>query len=192
MVEMQETSAILNEATAKSFVVLDEIGRGTSTYDGLAIAFAVTEYLVKKINCLTLFATHYKELIDLTYNFHEIGYLSVTVEEHNNDLVFLHKVKQGVADKSYGVQVAKLAGMPKQVIKTATRIMKELDSISTSSASMPLFQMHDNEPEIEIQQMTPYPDPIIDSLKQSIAEIDLNQLTPLQALNFVHSLKEKI
>ena len=124
MVEMIETATILQHATEKSFVILDEIGRGTSTYDGLAIAWAVIEDIMTRIKTRTIFATHYHELNGLKDTQPDVKFLSVTVQEWNNQIVFLHKIKEGFTDKSYGINVASLAGFPRHVVNRAEEILK--------------------------------------------------------------------
>ncbi len=127
MMEMVETAAILHQATERSFVILDEIGRGTSTYDGLAIAWSVSEHLHDKIKCRAIFATHYHELTKLQDSLPMLGCLTVKVEEWQNEIIFLHKVIEGVADRSYGVHVASLAGLPKTVVNRAEKILLKLE-----------------------------------------------------------------
>jgi DNA mismatch repair protein MutS len=127
MVEMTETARILNQATPRSLVILDEIGRGTSTFDGISLAWAIVEYMHDKIECRTLFATHYHELTDLSQTFDRICNLNVAVKEQNDDIAFLHKIISGSADKSYGIYVAKIAGIPKEVVKRAGEILDELE-----------------------------------------------------------------
>jgi DNA mismatch repair protein MutS len=128
MVEMVETAAILHQATDRSFVILDEIGRGTATYDGLAIAWAVCEHLHNDIKCRAIFATHYHELTKLQNSLAWLGCLTVKVEEWQNQIIFLHKVIEGVANRSYGVHVAALAGLPKSVVKRAENVLKTLEA----------------------------------------------------------------
>ena len=129
MVEMVETSIILNRATEKSFIIFDEIGRGTSTFDGMAIAQAVLEYL-NELGARTLFATHYHELTKLVVdeNLSNVSCLTIDVREHNNDIVFLHKIIAGVANRSYGIAVAKMAGMPEKIVKRAEFVLENLES----------------------------------------------------------------
>jgi DNA mismatch repair protein MutS len=127
MVEMVETAAILHQATDRSFVILDEIGRGTATYDGLAIAWAVSEHLHNDIKCRAIFATHYHELTKLQHSLSMLGCLTVKVEEWQNQIIFLHKVIEGIADRSYGVHVAAIAGLPKTVVKRAEHVLKNLE-----------------------------------------------------------------
>ena len=127
MVEMVETAAILNQATERSLVILDEIGRGTATFDGLSIAWAVVEYLHEVNRCRALFATHYHELTALAGRLAEVANVTMDVREWNDEIVFLHKVKPGAADRSYGIQVAKLAGLPKPVTKRAAEVLELLE-----------------------------------------------------------------
>jgi DNA mismatch repair protein MutS len=133
MVEMTETARILNQATPHSLVILDEIGRGTSTYDGLSLAWAIVEHIHEQIACRTLFATHYHELTDLSETMEGIQNFNVAVKEERGDVVFLHKIVSGAADKSYGIHVAKLAGVPSAVVKRSQEILSELEKEHTNS-----------------------------------------------------------
>ncbi len=126
MVEMLETATILNQATSNSFVILDEVGRGTSTQDGLAIAWAVAEELANNIHANTIFATHYHELTEVKKNIPNIKFYTVEVSENGDDVIFLHKITSGTASKSFGLHIATLAGFPKHVLKRANDIMKLL------------------------------------------------------------------
>ncbi|MED5585310.1 MAG: DNA mismatch repair protein MutS, partial [Verrucomicrobiota bacterium] len=130
MVEMNETALILNNATENSLVILDEIGRGTATFDGLSIAWAVAEHLHDEIACRTLFATHYHELTALTGSREGIGNANIAVREHNDQIIFLRKIVEGSADRSYGIQVARLAGLPDEIISRAKDILKHLEQNS--------------------------------------------------------------
>jgi DNA mismatch repair protein MutS len=136
MVEMTETARILNQATPKSLVILDEIGRGTSTYDGLSLAWAIVEYIHNRIGCRTLFATHYHELTDLSDTMEGVQNLNVAVKEERGDVVFLHKIVPGAADKSYGIHVAKLAGVPAAVVKRSQEILDELEKNHTRAGGV--------------------------------------------------------
>ncbi|MBE6428939.1 MAG: hypothetical protein E7028_10265, partial [Planctomycetaceae bacterium] len=127
MVEMTETARILNMATSKSLVILDEIGRGTSTYDGISLAWAIIEHLHERIGCRTLFATHYHELTDLSSTFKRIRNLNVAVREWNDEVIFLHKIIEGATDKSYGIHVARLAGVPTEVLTRAASILAQME-----------------------------------------------------------------
>jgi DNA mismatch repair protein MutS len=135
MVEMSETALILNHATERSLVILDEIGRGTATFDGLSIAWAVAEHLHDEVKCRTLFATHYHELTDLANTRDAVTNCNVAVREWNEEIIFLHKILPGPADKSYGIQVARLAGLPKPVLARARAILSHLEMNSTKPAA---------------------------------------------------------
>jgi len=130
MIEMIETAGILEKATESSLIIMDEIGRGTATYDGLSIAWATLEHLHNEIKCRTLFATHYHELTQLESTFQNIKNAKVAIREWNDEIIFLHEVKFGTADKSYGIQVAKIAGLPKNVTKRANVILEKLEGIT--------------------------------------------------------------
>jgi len=127
MVEMKETANIVNNATSKSLIILDEIGRGTSTFDGVSLAWSVAEYIYKNIKAKTLFATHYHILNKLADSFENINNYNIAVKEKEGDVIFLRKIIKGGTDKSYGIHVAKLAGMPKQVLKRANEIQARLE-----------------------------------------------------------------
>jgi len=185
MVEMTETAAILNVATPRSLVLLDEVGRGTATYDGLAIAWAAVEYIHSCTRAKTLFATHYFELTELAELLPGVKNYHVSVKETGGGIVFLRKVEQGAADRSYGIEVAKLAGLPVQVIERAREVLAEHESaeqrvtghLSPSSA-----------PPAQLTIFTPLSQPVVDKLR----EVDLNRLTPLEALNLLAELKKEI
>ncbi len=190
MVEMVETAAILNQSTAQSLVILDEIGRGTSTWDGLGIAWACLEYLHEKISCRTLFATHYHELTSLEQQLAHLSCHAMQVKEWKKQIIFLHQVGAGRADKSYGVHVAKLAGLPQAVTKRASQLVAMLESqtISSSPAISPaiqselplLAQMDIGAEEAETGS----------ELLEKLAEIEPDSLTPKQALDLIYTLKQ--
>jgi len=144
MVEMTETARILNMATSQSLVILDEIGRGTSTFDGISLAWSIVEYLHERIGCRTFFATHYHELTSLAERFERINNLNVAVREWNDEIVFLHKIVPGSADKSYGIHVARLAGVPKEVVHRADEILKDFEE--NQNAECNEHGTNDNEP----------------------------------------------
>ncbi|PIR33336.1 MAG: DNA mismatch repair protein MutS [Alphaproteobacteria bacterium CG11_big_fil_rev_8_21_14_0_20_44_7] len=173
MVEMVETAAILNQASAKSLVILDEIGRGTATYDGLSIAWAVLEYLHNIIKCRAIFATHYHELTKLELE--RISLHSMKVKEWNDEIVFLHQVGKGAADKSYGIHVAELAGLPKSVTNRAKKILNRLESQSEGNEYLPLFEQAEN---MQVQ-INPLDD------------INPDELSPKQALEVLYKLKSE-
>jgi DNA mismatch repair protein MutS len=183
MVEMIETAAILNQANENSFVILDEVGRGTSTYDGLSIAWAVVENLHKVNKCRVLFATHYGELTSLQKYIKSIKCKTLKVHEWNGDVIFYHKIIDGVADKSYGIHVASIAGVPKSVIKRATELLRKLESGNRSDKSdVPSLSGIDfDQMELDYLQN--------DSLlKQKIRSIDLNNVSPKDALDILYEL----
>ncbi|MCX7647013.1 MAG: DNA mismatch repair protein MutS [Elusimicrobiales bacterium] len=181
MVEMKETSNILRLATSKSLILLDEVGRGTSTFDGISIAYAVLEYIHKKIGAKVLFATHFFEITELAEKYPGIKNFNISVKEWVNsrgktEISFLHKVVEGSADKSYGVHVAQIAGIPEECVKRAKEILNELETrnidIKSSSDMLPIFSSN----------------PIIDKIRM----IDVNNLTPIEALNILNELKKEV
>ena len=189
MVEMVETAAILNQSSKNSFVILDEIGRGTSTYDGLSIAWATLEYLYNQIQCRAIFATHYHELTALTCTLDKAANVTMQVKEWEEDIVFLHKVISGAADRSYGVQVAKLAGLPKEVVNRASEVLAKLEETQNNSVDnhfiedLPLFAAFSEEtvPNALSKEN--------DDILKNIADIDPDELSPKAALDFVYQLK---
>ncbi|HHB90039.1 MAG TPA: DNA mismatch repair protein MutS [Anaerolineae bacterium] len=184
MVEMIETANILNHATDRSLLILDELGRGTSTYDGMAIAWAVLEYIHShpKLGSRTLFATHYHELTALADRLPKIVNFHVAVAEHGDQVVFLHEVRPGRADKSYGIHVAQLAGLPKQVIARANEIMRELEEAGREREALDV-----GEGAMQLSLFSEGPDPI----REEIEKVDINTMTPLEALNFLYALQQK-
>jgi len=191
LVEMNETANILNNADEKSLIIMDEIGRGTSTYDGLSIAWAVIEYIYNKkyIGSKTLFATHYHELTQLSQE-KGIKNYNVLVREWNDKVIFLRKVVPGAADKSYGIHVAQLAGLPEQVIKRAKQILSELESDKIHNKILSqTFENNDKQLSLfQISLINPLESEILKHLK----EIDLNKITPIEALNILSNLIEKL
>ena len=187
MVEMLETANILNNATEKSLVILDEMGRGTSTFDGVSIAWAVAEYLVSKVKAKTLFATHYHELTLLDEKLDGVKNMNFLVKEYGDQVIFLHKVAEGKAEGSYGVHVAKLAGLPKEVTEKASEILHRilqgnpLEAIEGRPQRGPKFIK-------QAPLFSAEPHPVIEELKR----LDINSLTPIEALNLLGKLKEKI
>ena len=190
MVEMTETAAILRGATAKSLVILDEIGRGTSTFDGLAIAWAVVEYLLdpKKIGAKTLFATHYHELSELEGRFPGVKNYCITVMEHGEDVIFLRKIIPGGADKSYGVHVARLAGIPAPVVARAHEIQARLEvsDINQETISSNILEKKKKENrQVDLFHMAQ------DDLIEEIQNLDVLSITPMDALNILFRIREK-
>ena len=189
MVEMTETAAILHTATARSLILLDEVGRGTSTYDGLAIAWAAVEYLHARVRAKTLFATHYFELTELAEQLSGVKNYHVSVKETGGSVVFLRRVEPGAADRSYGIEVAKLAGLPNEVVVRAREVLAEHES-SEHRLSGHLTPGSSTEPErpTQLTIFTPLSQPVLEKLR----EVDLNRLTPLEALNLLAELKKEI
>ncbi|MGO9824569.1 MAG: DNA mismatch repair protein MutS [Terriglobales bacterium] len=189
MVEMTETAAILHTATARSLILLDEVGRGTSTYDGLAIAWAAVEYLHANVRAKTLFATHYFELTELAEQLSGVKNFHVSVKETGGSVVFLRRVELGAADRSYGIEVAKLAGLPNEVVVRAREVLAEHES-SEHRLSGHLTPGASTEPErpTQLTIFTPLSQPVLEKLR----EVDLNRLTPLEALNLLAELKKEI
>ena len=190
MVEMTETAAILRSATAKSLVILDEIGRGTSTFDGLAIAWAVVEYLLdqKHIGAKTLFATHYHELSELEGRFPGVKNYCITVMEHGEDVIFLRKIIPGGADKSYGVHVARLAGIPAPVVARAHEIQARLEvsDINQETISSNILEKKKKEAkQVDLFHMAQ------DDLIEEIQNLDVLSITPMDALNILFRIREK-
>ena len=184
MVEMVETAAILAQATERSFVILDEVGRGTSTYDGLAIAWAVVEAVHDRNRCRCLFATHYHELTRLAERLDALSLHNVRAREWKGDLVLLHEVADGPADRSYGIAVAKLAGLPPPVLARARDVLKRLEAGRASTGGLaaglddlPLFAA--------AAAAEPAPDP----LREMVSAIDADALSPREALELVYRLK---
>ena len=185
MVEMVETATILTQATPSSFVILDEVGRGTSTYDGLAIAWAAVEHLHNTNGCRALFATHYHELTTLAEDLPCAANVSLRAKEWQDELVFLHDVQPGPADRSYGVQVAKLAGLPKSAVRRAEQVLKRLESDPDRVESLPLFAMSTAPtPDEEAAPAAP------SAVEILLGEIDADALTPREALELIYRLKE--
>jgi len=186
MVEMTETAAILHTATDRSLILLDEVGRGTSTYDGLAIAWAAIEYLHARVRAKTLFATHYFELTELAEQLSGVKNYHVSVKETGGGIVFLRKVEPGAADRSYGIEVAKLAGLPNEVIARAREVLAEHESAERELTEH--LSPGATPPPTQLTIFTPLSQPVLEKLR----EVDLNRLTPLEALNLLAELKKEI
>ena len=186
MVEMTETAAILHTATPRSLILLDEIGRGTATYDGLAIAWAAVEYIHARTRAKTLFATHYFELTELAERLSGVKNYHVSVKETGGGIVFLRKVEPGAADRSYGIEVAKLAGLPHEVIERAREVLAEHESAEQQVTGHLSPGAEPVPPQLTI--FTPLSQPVLEKLR----EVDLNRLTPLEALNLLAELKKQV
>jgi len=190
MVEMVETAAILNQAGERSLVILDEIGRGTATFDGLSIAWASIEHLHETNRCRALFATHFHELTALAAKLPRLHNATVRVKEWQGEVVFLHEVVAGAADRSYGIQVAKLAGLPGSVIERAKVVLAALEAEDRGAprgfADLPLFA-------VPPRSSTPDPrDRALDALIAAIAAIHPDELSPREALEALYALKQKV
>src|SRR5215469_8256493 len=188
MVEMTETAAILHTATARSLILLDEVGRGTATYDGLAIAWAAVEYLHGRVRAKTLFATHYFELTELGEQLEGVKNYHVSVKETGGGIVFLRKVEPGAADRSYGIEVAKLAGLPNEVIDRAREVLVEHESAEQELTAQLASEEGRLRPPAQLTIFTPLSQPVLEKLR----EVDLNHLTPLEALNLLAELKKQV
>jgi DNA mismatch repair protein MutS len=184
MVEMLEVAEILNNATAHSFVILDEIGRGTSTFDGVSIAKAVAEHITAKIGCKTLFATHYHELIRLEKSCSGVVNLSVSVTKRGEDLTFLHKIVKGGTDRSYGIEVARLAGIPQQVIAQAKKALKSMEYNSKIELEEQLQVEEESQTQIDFALIAR------DNAINRVRGLDLNAMTPMEALTELSDLKK--
>jgi DNA mismatch repair protein MutS len=186
MIEMTETAAILHTATARSLILLDEVGRGTATYDGLAIAWAAVEYIHARTRAKTLFATHYFELTELAEQLSGVKNYHVTVKETGGGIAFLRKVAPGPANRSYGIEVAKLAGLPNEVIVRAREVLAEHENAERQL--MGHLSPGSTPPAAQLTIFTPLSQPVLDKLR----EVDLNSLTPLDALNLLAQLKKQV
>jgi DNA mismatch repair protein MutS len=194
MVEMTEAAHILNHATARSLVVLDEIGRGTSTFDGISIAWAVAEYLHDnpRVAAKTLFATHYHELTDLALTRERVKNFNIAVKEWNDQVIFLRRIVKGGASHSYGIQVARLAGLPQEVIERAREVLKNLESGEFEKEGQPRLARSRrggeprHSPQLSLFEGGP------DPLREKLEGVDISVLTPLEALNLLDELKKMV
>lgn len=193
MVEMNEAASILNNVSERSLILLDELGRGTSTYDGISIAWALVEYLHEHPVCRakTLFATHYHELNEMEGSFNRVKNFNVTIKEVGNKVIFLRKLVPGGTEHSFGIHVAKMAGMPKSVIKRANEILKELERSNREDLSKPVGELGQKREgyQLSIFQLD---DPVLVNIKDQITGLDINNLTPVEALNKLHDIKKLI
>ncbi|UKI49717.1 MAG: hypothetical protein L6U99_14080 [Clostridium sp.] len=189
MVEMMEANYAISNATKNSLILFDEIGRGTATFDGMALAQAILEYIHERIGAVTLFSTHYHELVALEGTLKRLKNVHVEAKETDNGVAFLHKVLDGPTDKSYGINVASLAGLPKSLIERSKQILNvlEADNKSQSGAHMDLFnfEAYEEQPEIKNENK-------LNEIKEQLQAVDVNMLTPLEALNFINDLKSKL
>jgi DNA mismatch repair protein MutS len=196
MVEMTETAAILHNASRRSLVVLDEIGRGTSTFDGVSIAWAVAEHLHDVVGCRTIFATHYHELQDLARERPSVRNLTVAVREVNDRVVFLRKLVEGGASRSYGIEVAKLAGLPGEVVARAREILRNLESMEVDEGGHAALarRRRRRAPESQLGLFAPAPpaDPAVESVLRELRALDPDALTPLEALRLLAAWRGRL
>ena len=181
MVEMMEANNAIANATANSLILFDELGRGTATFDGMALAQSIIEYIHNNIKCKTFFSTHYHELTDLENNLKNLKNVHVSAHEENGNITFLHKIKEGSIDKSYGIHVARLAKLPEPLIKRAAEILK-------------VYENKEIKRDIKIQEALPL-DELIETeskIEKEIKELDIMKLTPLDAMNILYKLQEEI
>jgi DNA mismatch repair protein MutS len=183
---MRETAAILRDATARSLVILDEIGRGTSTYDGLAIAWAVAEHLAQVVACRAMFATHYHQLTELSDHHACVANYSVSAREHDRDIVFLHRLTAGAVSKSYGIAVARLAGLPEAVTGRAAALLDALEAGRTLAGGP---GAHDPRaaPQLQLFERPPAAE---NAIAQELRHLDVDRVTPLEALQLVSRFKQ--
>lgn len=193
MVEMIETASILNQATERSFVILDEVGRGTSTYDGISIAWSVVEHLYYTNRCRTIFATHYMELTSIKRDILDLKCQTLKVQECKGKVLFCHSIVDGIADKAYGVYVAKLAGLPKAVTNKASILLKKLEKHRLSHAMQISEQLSMFEPlQHDLEENPDVVDTDYSDVIAEISELDINNITPKAALDFLYEIKQKI
>jgi DNA mismatch repair protein MutS len=191
LVEMHEAAHIVNAATQRSLILLDEVGRGTSTFDGISIAWSLTEYLHERVGARTLFATHYHELNELADLFPRIKNFKVEVREYGDKVVFLHKVTPGFADHSYGIQVAQMAGLPAEVTERAKKILRNLEQSDLT--------VHGEAAPRKTKGRIAFPEPQLtlfemkdDGLREELRLLDLDAMTPMQAMQTLADIKKRI
>jgi DNA mismatch repair protein MutS len=191
MVEMNETASILNNLSDRSLILLDEIGRGTSTYDGISIAWAMVEFLHEnKLKAKTLFATHYHELNEMASSFSRVKNFNVSIKEFNNKIIFLRKLRQGGSEHSFGIHVARMAGMPRSVVNRADEILKELEQgHERKELAKPVADLagHREGMQLSFFQLD---DPVLKQIRDEILGIDIDNLTPMEALNKLYNIKK--
>ena len=186
MVEMTETARILNTATRRSVVILDEIGRGTSTYDGISLAWSITEYLHDKTHCRTMFATHYHELTVLTQTLKQASNWNVAVQENNDDVIFLHRIVPGAAGRSYGIHVAKLAGVPRTVTERAATILDTLETDHLNQDGRPSVPQRETSRQLSLFDIPE--DPLLDEIRN----LPVDSMTPLEAMQELYRLRKEL
>ena len=194
MVEMNEAASILNNLSDRSLVLFDELGRGTSTYDGISIAWAIVEYIHEHPSCKakTLFATHYHELNEMEKSFNRIKNYNVSVKEVDKKIIFLRKLVRGGSEHSFGIHVAKMAGMPQSIIKRSEKILKQLENDNRQSGiAKPVGDIAQNREGYQLSFFQ-LDDPVLEQIRDEIKNIDVNNLTPVEALNKLNDIKRII
>ena len=195
MVEMNEAASILNNLSERSLVLFDELGRGTSTYDGISIAWAIVEYIHEHRGCAkTLFATHYHELNEMEKNFNRIRNYNVSVREVDNKVIFMRKLVRGGSEHSFGIHVAKLAGMPLSIVERAQQILADMESNSTKNTTPHIGSGKATLSAPEGMQLSFFQldDPVLEQIRDEVKTIDINNLTPLEALNKLSEIKKLV
>lgn len=192
MVEMTEASNILNNLSDRSLVLFDELGRGTSTYDGISIAWAIVEYIHEqtKHKAKTLFATHYHELNEMEKTYNRVKNYNVSVKELNNKIIFLRKLERGGSEHSFGIHVAKLAGMPQSIVKRSNAILKQLEKNTEAGVSKPKTDKISETKDGFQLSFFQLDDPVLSQIKDEIVSLDVNNLTPMDALNKLNEIKK--
>jgi DNA mismatch repair protein MutS len=191
MVEMNETASILNNLSERSLILLDEIGRGTSTYDGISIAWAMVEYLHEnRMRAKTLFATHYHELNEMESSFPRVRNYNVSIKELDDKVIFLRKLKKGGSEHSFGIHVARMAGMPRSVVSRADEILKELErGHEKEQLTKPIADIADHREGLQLS-IFQLDDPVLKQIRDEILDLDINNLTPVEALNKLYNIKK--
>ena len=191
MVEMNEAASILNNLSERSLVLFDELGRGTSTYDGISIAWAIVEYIHEnsRFHAKTLFATHYHELNEMAKTFKRIANYNVSVREIDGKVVFLRKLVEGGSEHSFGIHVAKLAGLPPAIISRANEVLRQLESANAKDATtQSLTEMTSGGKSVQLSFFQ-LDDPVLSQVRDEILKTDINNLTPMAALNKLNDIK---
>tara|TARA_B000000460_G_C21440774_1_gene359355 strand:- start:20 stop:922 length:903 start_codon:yes stop_codon:yes gene_type:complete len=190
MVEMNEAATILNNISDRSLILLDEIGRGTSTYDGISIAWAISEFIHNhSTRAKTLFATHYHELNEMTLSYDRIKNYNVSIKEEKNDVLFLRKLIPGGSEHSFGIHVAKMAGMPRKVLNKANSILKKLEKSHSNEQLNKEIKSIKDDIQLEFFKLD---DPALEEIKEELLDIDINSMTPMDALLKLSEIKRKI
>ena len=194
MVEMNEAASILNNLSGRSLVLFDELGRGTSTYDGISIAWAIVEYIHEHgaSRAKTLFATHYHELNEMEKSFNRIKNYNVSVKEVDKKVIFLRKLVRGGSEHSFGIHVAKMAGMPQSIVKRSEQILKQLESDNRQNGvSKPVGEIAEHREGMQLSFFQ-LDDPVLEQVRDEIKGLNINNLTPLEALNKLSEIKRII